>query len=279
MENKYKALITGARTGIGLELTKKLLKEGWQVVALNRSPFKEDDELIQKALKAGNLIVYLTDLADFKALTGTLKKIRDQERYLDVIFNNAGSMSGSLSYSAQGREIDFEINTVVPYIVAKELEELLLKGRLKTIVNTSSEAALMAKDFKPEQLEKPIAFKKLFGVYASSKLALSLWTAEFAQNIKNDIKIRSVDPGPAKTEMSKGSGMPWFMLLLRPLLFPPPGKGAKNVYDAAFGKFKNENGVFISRGKIKPLKYVDKGLLVLSKVHRIYQKDILGNQG
>jgi NAD(P)-dependent dehydrogenase (short-subunit alcohol dehydrogenase family) len=279
MENKLKALVTGARTGIGLELTKKLLKEGWQVVALNRSPFKEDDELIKGALKAGNLIVYLTDLADFKILAGTLKKVRDHEHYLDVIFNNAGSMSGSLSYSVQGREIDYEINTVVPYIIAKELEELLLKGGLKTIVNTSSEAALMAKDFKPEQLENPKAFKKLFGVYASSKLALSLWTTKYAQNLKNEIKIRSVDPGPTKTKMSKGSGMPWFVLLLRPLLFLPPSKGAKNVYDGAFGEFKNESGVFISKGKIKPLKYVDKGLTVLSKVDRIYQKDILGNHG
>ncbi|WP_316825489.1 SDR family NAD(P)-dependent oxidoreductase [Pedobacter miscanthi] len=278
MHHKLKALVTGARTGIGLELTKKLLLEGWQVVALIRSPFKEDDELIQRALKAKSLVVYLTDLGDFKVLAGTLKKLRDQEPYLDVIFNNAGSMSGSLSYSAQGREIDFEINTVVPYIVAKELEELLLKGKLRTIVNTSSEAALMAKDFKPEQLEKPTVFKKLFGVYASSKLALSLWTNEFAQNIKNDIKIRSVDPGPAKTDMSKGRGMPWFILLLRPLLFPHPSKGAKNVYDAAFGEFKNENGVFVSRGKIKPLKNIDKGLIVLSKVDRIYQKEILGDR-
>lgn len=223
------------------------------------------------------MIVYLTDLADFKVLKGTLKKIRDQEPYLDVIFNNAGSMSGSLSYSVQGREIDFEINTVVPYIVSKELEELLLKGSLKTIINTSSEAALMARDFNPDQLGKPTAFKKLFGVYASSKLALSLWTNQFARNEKNGIKMRSVDPGPAKTQMSKGSGMPWFILLLRPLLFPHPREGAKNVYDAAFGEFKNENGVFISRGRIKPLKYVGCGSIILSKVDSIYQKEILRN--
>lgn len=277
MKSKLRALITGARTGIGLELTKKLLLEGWQVVALNRSSFNQEDELIQSALKTGDLTVYLTDLADFKVLQGTLRQIREQEPYLDVIFNNAGSMSGSLSYSAQGREIDFEINTVVPYIVSKELKELLLKGRLKTIINTSSEAALMAKDFKPEQLGKPTAFKKLFGVYGSSKLALSLWTIQFAQKESNGIKVRSIDPGPAKTEMSKGSGMPWFILLLRPLLFPHPSKGAKNVYDAAFGEFKNENGVFISKGKIKPLKYVDSGSFILSKVESIYQKEILGN--
>ena len=37
------ALITGASAGIGLELTRKLLSEDWQVIALNRSDFPAED--------------------------------------------------------------------------------------------------------------------------------------------------------------------------------------------------------------------------------------------
>ena len=41
------ALITGANAGIGLELTRKLLAEDWQVIALNRSDFPADDMKIR----------------------------------------------------------------------------------------------------------------------------------------------------------------------------------------------------------------------------------------
>ncbi|MDQ0271160.1 NAD(P)-dependent dehydrogenase (short-subunit alcohol dehydrogenase family) [Cytobacillus purgationiresistens] len=59
------ALITGASNGIGLELTRKLLSEGWQVVALNRSDFPADDMRIQKAINSGSLRIYkIADLAD-----------------------------------------------------------------------------------------------------------------------------------------------------------------------------------------------------------------------
>ncbi|MGM1021758.1 MAG: SDR family NAD(P)-dependent oxidoreductase [Bacillota bacterium] len=53
------ALITGANNGIGLELTRKMLDEGWQIIALVRSEFSEEDKLIQKSLKTGQLRMYL----------------------------------------------------------------------------------------------------------------------------------------------------------------------------------------------------------------------------
>lgn len=275
MQHKKKALITGARSGIGFELTRRMLQEGWHIIALNRSAFAEDDELIRDSIASGTLMVYLADLSDFSSLFSTLKEISRKEEYLDIIFNNAGSMSGSLSYSPQGREIDFEINTVVPYIIYKELEPLLLKGSLKTVVNTSSEAALRVKKFHPGQLEKPVSFEKLFGVYASSKLALSLWTQALALNFTNGIKIRSADPGPIKTPMTKSSGMPWFVLLLRPFIFSHPRKGAAKLYDAAFGEYNNANGVFISKGKVRQLKSADNDAWILSKIDRIYRNEIL----
>lgn len=39
-QREHIALITGASNGIGLALTRKMLSENWQVVALNRSDFQ-----------------------------------------------------------------------------------------------------------------------------------------------------------------------------------------------------------------------------------------------
>lgn len=271
-DNRQKtALITGGRSGIGLELTKSLLQKNWRVISLDRSAFAKEDQVIQKAFHNGSLTQHLADLSDFAQLKRVLNLVTAKESYLDILFNNAGSMTGHLMFSKQGRELDFEVNTVVPFIIVSELKPLLLKGNLKTIINTSSNAALQAKTFTIEQLEKPTSFTKLFGSYASSKLAISLWTLAIAPELgRENILIRSVDPGPTKTSLSKSAGMPWFLLLIRPFIFSHPGKAANKIQDAAFGKYKNGSGIFLINGKKVELKFRDKMDELLNKLKSIY---------
>jgi NAD(P)-dependent dehydrogenase (short-subunit alcohol dehydrogenase family) len=269
------ALITGGRSGIGLELTKMLLGEGWKVISMDRSEFPLTELSIKEAFSNGSLIQYCTDLSNFKKLRNTLCELSENEVYIDVIFNNAGSMSGDLQFSAQGREMDYEVNSVAPYIITRHLTPLLKKGRLKTIINTSSNAALRAKSFDAHQLGNPTRFVKLFGSYAASKLALSLWTKRIAPLLlKDDIRIRSVDPGPSKTPMSLGPGMPWFVRLVRPFVFSTPRKGAQNLYDAAFGKFRSDSGNFIMKGKNTTLSAFDSASVILEELERIFLQTV-----
>lgn len=209
------ALITGASAGIGLELTRKLLSEDWQVVALNRSDFPTDDMKIQEAVKSGWLRIYKTaDLADYVSLRGALEQIKEKEQRIDILFNNAGGSFSELSYSKQGREKHYELLTVVPYIILMELKELIISGRLKTVINTSSSALKFTKEFNIEILEHPKTFRKLLGPYATSKLALSLWTQAIASQLaKDDIKIRSVDPGGNNTlRKGKNPDCPYWLI-------------------------------------------------------------------
>ncbi|MGO4375831.1 SDR family NAD(P)-dependent oxidoreductase, partial [Paenibacillus sp. MCAF20] len=165
--SEHIALITGASAGIGLELTRKLLSEDWQVVALNRSDFPADDMSIQHAAKSGSLRIYKTDdLADYASLRRTLEEIKSKEQRIDILFNNAGGSFSKLSYSKQGREKHYELLTIVPYIILMELKELLKIGRLKTVINTSSSALKFTKEFTIDILERPKTFRKLLGPYA-----------------------------------------------------------------------------------------------------------------
>lgn len=278
MTQKIKvALVTGGHSGIGYELTKQLLSAGWRVVSLDRSPYSQEETTIKNAFANGTLKSHLTDLADYTKLRKTLNEVKATEQYIDVIFNNAGSMAGSLQFSPQHREIDFEVNVVAPFIITNELKELLLKGNLKTVVNTSSNAVLNVKKFDVEQLEKPTTFKKLFGSYASSKLALSLWTQALAPSfINQNIEIRSADPGPSKTPLTKSSGMPKLLLLLG-FLFSHPSKGANNLFKVAIGKFRGRSGVFIMKGKETPLKFSETGKVLLEKLNAIYKNEFINN--
>lgn len=105
-----------------------MLSEGWQVLALIRSAFPTDDARIQDALRLRQLITYKADLSDFKDLQASLDQIKKHEGHIDLLFNNAGVSFGELSYSQQGREMHFEVNSIVPYIILMELKELLGKA-------------------------------------------------------------------------------------------------------------------------------------------------------
>ncbi len=279
--NKRKniALVTGASAGIGLELTRKLLSEEWQVVALNRSDFPKEDTKIQNAVMNGWLRIYKTaDLTDYASLRGTLEEIKSKERRIDILFNNAGGAFHELSYSKQGREKHYELLTVVPYIILMELKELLKNGSLKTVINTSSSALKHVKEFNLEILERPKSFRKLFGPYAASKLALSLWTQAIAPQLAQEgIKIRSVDPGGNNTlRKGKKSGLPIVVSLLMKLFFSPPTHGANLLYKAALGEHRHETGVFLLKGRIAQLKFTDQSANVLEKIYGIYEQEFLG---
>ncbi|ACT00304.1 SDR family NAD(P)-dependent oxidoreductase [Paenibacillus sp. JDR-2] len=271
-------LVTGASAGIGLELTRKLLSEDWQVVALNRSDFPADDTGIQKAIMEGWLRVYKTaDLTDYASLRRTLEEIKGKEQRIDILFNNAGGSFPELSHSKQGREKHYELLTVVPYIILMELKELIKNGSLKTVINTSSSALNYVKEFNIEILEHPKTFRKLLGPYATSKLALSLWTQAIAPQLaKEGIKIRSVDPGSNNTlRKGKKSGLPLVIKWLMKLFFSPPTHGANQLYEGALGEHRNKTGVFLLKGQTAELKFNDHSRNVLERIHEIYEHEFL----
>ncbi|MBM7845341.1 SDR family NAD(P)-dependent oxidoreductase [Herpetosiphon giganteus] len=267
------ALITGANSGIGLELTKRLLNEGWAVVGLMRSQFPTNEPILQAAQTTGKLRSYQAELSDFGQLRTALQTIKQHETSIDLLFNNAGGTTERLLFSPQGRELSFELQSVVPYIIAMELKALLLRGQHKTIINTSSNALLTIKQFQLDQLEKPQSFKKLFGPYASSKLALSLWSQALAPQLAQEgITVLSVCPGANRGSLKTNAGLPWWLRPIHGLLFKHPSTGAEQLYRAAFNQQAFASGSFINKGRNTTLPAAQQAQAVLAKVHTIYQQ-------
>ena len=276
-QNKV-VLITGANSGVGLELTKNLLSKGMEVISLIRSEFPNDHPIIIDALKKKQLRIYKADLADFSSLRNVLGQIKKREAKLDLIFNNAGVCFAEYKYSKQGREMHFEVNTLVPYIITMELKELLLQGQDKTIINTSSNSLLFLKQFDLNTVIDPklIPFKKIIGPYGNSKLALSLWTNGIAPKLLIEgIKIRSVCPGPNRTKLTKGKRIPSYLIPIRNLIFSPPSKGASRLYDAAFDFNSETTGIFINKGKETVIKFSEYEGTILNRLHDIYKNEFL----
>lgn len=269
-------LVTGANSGVGLALTRRLLAEGADVIALIRSDFPAGDAAITQAREQGRLRIYRADLADFDALRRALRDIQAHEAKIDILFNNAGVAVPGIEHTPRGHERHFETNAVAPYIIAAELRPLLARGELKTIVNTSSNAQLFLRRFDPHLMEHPTSYRPIIGPYGASKLALSLWTQALAPELQAEgIAIRSVCPGPNRTKMTSGKGMPFLLRLLRNALFVEPEEGARRTLDAAIGPHRGEVGVFINKGKARDVRFAQHGEAVLRRVQQIYQRDFV----
>lgn len=270
------ALVTGANSGIGLELTKKLIENGWEVAALIRSEFPKEELKLQQKIRQGDIRIYNADLSDFTQLKPTLIQIKEKETKLDALFNNAGGSFSNLRFSPQGRELHYEIQTVVPFIITMELLDLLKRGNSAIVIQTSSEAFKFKKSFVPEELANPPKFVKLIGPYASTKLAITLWTHALAPELKREgVTIISIDPGNNNT-MRKGrnGGLPLIMQPFIRLFGPHPSVGASRLF-AGLERSPNEAGLYISKGKPAEFNFKQHAPKILVQVQSVYEKEFL----
>ncbi|MDX1692296.1 MAG: SDR family NAD(P)-dependent oxidoreductase [Ketobacteraceae bacterium] len=130
------ALVTGAATGIGEALTKKLAEENWQVYAgyRNSSP--------DKAAWSGmaNVTPLKCDVVNREEVFNAAQRIRDEQGRLDLLVNNAAYASNAGVLEAPDME-DYrktmEVNFWGPMNVIQACVPLLKLARGR-IVNTGS---------------------------------------------------------------------------------------------------------------------------------------------
>jgi NAD(P)-dependent dehydrogenase (short-subunit alcohol dehydrogenase family) len=253
MNGQKHILITGGHSGIGLELTKMLLKDGHKIGLILRSESIKS-EAQKEFNNAENLDFFFADLSSHEDILNVCEQIKARWSKVDILFNNAGVLLPDLQYSAHGNEMHFEVNTLAPYLLTTHLKPLFDNSAKASVVNTVTDTLEKRTEIDVKDLKKPANFKKLFGSYMQSKFALTLLMNDLAQEWKT-IRILNVSPGANKTKMTGGDGMPFWLKPLRNLFFAKPTKGAGFLYNAAFDKkFADSTGVYIQKGKVKPLK-------------------------
>lgn len=250
------AIVTGAYGGLGSELCKRVAANGVGLVLIDRNAEKSKRFADQLNAQHTGIVkaTYAVDLASHQDIKRLTTELLAGFGKIDLLFNNAGVLTETLQFSKHDNEMHFEVNTLAPLQLIDQLRPALQAAGRAVVVNTSAGIALGVKELEWDQLIKPKVFKKLYGPYVNSKEALNVITAALGRELAADgIIVRAADPGPNKTQLTRGAGTPLWMRLFYGLL-PSADKGAHKIFDAAFSpQWADRTGIFISGGKVATL--------------------------
>lgn len=191
-------LITGASTGIGMELAGVFAKAGYNLVLVAR----DSDRLnaIRDALSEAygkNVLVLPLDLAVPGAPEALVDALRDQDVTVDVLVNNAGigDYGRFVDADAERLRLMTRVNVMVPTMLSRLLgAQMADRGRGK-ILNVASVAGFM-----PGPL--------MAAYYATKAHMLSLSEALAEELQGNGVTVTALCPGPTKTGFFGKAGGP-----------------------------------------------------------------------
>ena len=206
MESSTKnvAVITGASSGIGKEAAKQLLKQGWRVIGMGRTPERcrqAEIELSEYTTSPDQLSMLIADLALMSETRTAADAISRLTGRVDVLLNNAGGVTAELKMTCEGNENTFASNHLGHFLLTQCLLPLLQKSAGKSapgatrVINVSSAAHQQAGPFDWKNMQSPDRFNSV-AVYCQVKLANILFTRELAKRLSADgIVAHAMHPG------------------------------------------------------------------------------------
>lgn len=201
-----RAIVTGANSGLGLEIATELARAGAEVVLACRSSTRAGAaaEEIRRRVPSAKVEVGWLDLAD-------LDHVREfaaaQSGRLDLLVNNAGLMAIDESRTAQGIEMQLGVNHFGHFALTAHLLPLLLETPGSRIGSQSSMGHRAARGSADPMIERPY---DRWRTYFQSKLANLLFTRELHQRLVaagSGTLAVTAHPGGSNTDLgTEGSG-------------------------------------------------------------------------
>ena len=168
-----KAIVTGASSGIGKELSLRLLNLGFSVIGISRT-------ISCKTIINDNFIPIQTDLSDEKSILKLCEDLKKEDIY--ILINCAG-----FGRFAPHEELDFKtiikmsfLNLTAPMLLTKSFLRSLKKNN-GYLININSIEALRASKFA--------------GVYSATKAGLKAFgDSLFEETRKSGLSITNINP-------------------------------------------------------------------------------------
>lgn len=208
VERQRVAVVTGASSGIGKEVAKALVSQGWRVLGTGRDSSRMADaakEVEAVANHGGSITMLAANLALMSSAETLAQSIAALTDRVDLLVNNAGGMTDRLEMTSEGLEANFAGNHLGPFLLTNRLLPLLQKAAAENgqgdtrILMTASDASEMLPGIDLDDIQHLKSFNPGLA-YCAGKLANVLFARGLATRLEGSgIVAHAMAPGATDT--------------------------------------------------------------------------------
>jgi 2-dehydro-3-deoxy-D-gluconate 5-dehydrogenase len=184
------AVVTGARRGIGLAMSRALAEAGADIIGVSASLESSGSELQRAVEGAGRrFVAHQADFGDRSAVLGLVERMGTTERPIDILVNNAGTISRAPATETTDEDWDrvLEVDLSSHFVLTRELgRQMLDRGHGKVVFTASL-----------------LSFQGGINVvaYAAAKSALVGMTRALANEwAARGVNVNAIAPGYVETD-------------------------------------------------------------------------------
>ncbi|HUQ39050.1 MAG TPA: oxidoreductase [Acidimicrobiales bacterium] len=207
------ALVTGANSGLGLEIAEILAQHGARVLLACRNPTKAGaaaEHIRRSTVDPVAVEVVALDLADLASVDRCAEGVLGAEERLDVLVNNAGLMAVDEAMTADGFEMQLGVNHLGHFALTARLAPLVLSTPGSRVVSMSSFGHRLGRLHLDDLFFDRRGYRR-WPPYFQSKLANLLFTAELHRRLDEAASTTmalAAHPGASHTDLGhEGAGL------------------------------------------------------------------------
>ncbi|KAJ1777077.1 hypothetical protein IW139_005601 [Coemansia sp. RSA 353] len=193
-------VVTGGSHGIGLELTKRLLRAGARVAIIDVNPFPITDESVQ-----GQWRCYQCDVTDLEQIKDVAVQISTELGHPTMLVNNAGIVVGKLLLDMSDSEVNkvVDVNLTSHFHLIRQFLPAMIRRRRGHIVSIGSIVSFAG---TPQAT-----------TYCATKGGVKLLHESLRREVasryeRNNIQFTIAYPGVADTGLFKGLNLGNFLM-------------------------------------------------------------------
>jgi NAD(P)-dependent dehydrogenase (short-subunit alcohol dehydrogenase family) len=188
-------LITGAAGFLGFHYTKLLIKNGYNVVGVDKN------KNLQKRFKHHNFLFYNCDISDEKQVSKIYSALNKKKIFISSLINNAAINSipkntinnKSRLVSTDIWDLELNVSLKGSYLMIKYFGERMIRHSNGSIINIGSDLSLIAPDqrlYKSfKNFIKPVTYSVIkHGLHGMTKYFAALYA-------KNKVRVNMLSPG------------------------------------------------------------------------------------
>lgn len=190
--DKRLAIVTGAGTGIGAAIARRLARDGHTVVVTDLDAAAANDTAARIATEGGQAWAFTMDVGRTESIASGFAALAERYGRCDVLVNNAGIAKTMpfIDYPLDHWNLVMSVNVTGPLLCGQHAARLMRTHRWGRIINIASVSGLRASMGRT--------------AYGTSKSAVIGLTRQMAIELATDgITANGIAPGPIDTPMTK----------------------------------------------------------------------------